>query len=178
MAQAMHAGACPSLHSFPPLTIFTPLPLVPRAAAHAPAVCKFLPSSPPPSSPPPPLPSFPPPLLTSFPSPRRFGPFHSLLAALDLPLVALFAPAARNNSLSFLPPLSPTFSFYFSLFFPSPSPRAACNARRLSNVLSRALRVATRCAFLFFAKERKEAASAQSASARAQSARAQSGCKT
>jgi len=43
--------------------------------------------------PPPLLPSFPP-LLTSFPSPRRFGPFHSLLAALDMPLVSLFASAA------------------------------------------------------------------------------------
>jgi hypothetical protein len=52
------------------------------------------------------------------------------------------------------------------LFFPSHSPHATCNARRLSNVLGRALRVATRCAFLFFfAKERKEAASAQSACA-------------
>ena len=64
------ARACPSLHSLvslPPLTFFTPLPLVPRAAAHAPAVCKFLPSSPPPSSPPPPLPSFPPSLLPSSP---------------------------------------------------------------------------------------------------------------
>jgi hypothetical protein len=80
-------------------------------------------------------------------------------------LVALFASAARNNSLSFLPPLSPTFSFYFSLFFPSPSPHATCNARRLSNVLGRALRVATRCAFLFFLQKKEKKLQAHKARA-------------
>ena len=102
-------------------------------------------------------------------SPRRFGPFHSLLAALDMPLVALFASAARNNSLSFLRLL-----FLFLLVFSFPF--TSRYARRLSNVLGRALRVATRCAFLFFAKERKEAASAQSAPHKAHAHKARALC--
>ena len=75
-----------------------------------------------------------------------------------MPLVALFASAARNNSLSFLRLL-----FLFLLVFSFPF--TSRYARRLSNVLGRALRVATRCAFLFFLQKKEKKLQAHKARA-------------
>jgi hypothetical protein len=163
---APQAPALPSSHIFYPSSSCSSCCCACTCGVQVPFL---LPSSLLPSSPPPPLPSFPTPLL-DLPS----SPLSPLLVVSvsftrsslrSTCLLSLCSRLRRDNSLSFLPPLSPTFSFYFSLFFPSPSPHATCNARRLSNVLGRALCVATRCAFLFFLQKKEKKLQAHKARA-------------
>ena len=153
---------------FPPLTFFTPLSLVPRAAAHAPAVCKFLSSSPPPL-----LPLSPPSLPPSWTSPPHLFPLSSSFRSLSLaPRCARhascrFVRVCGAQQLSLFPPSPfPHLLLLFLLVFSFPFTSRYLQCASLEQrARSRVARCNTLRFSFFFAKERKEAASAQSACA-------------